>query len=149
MLLFFQLIFLLFSSDSLPRCIIHLVYFFLSTTDLDIKQSFRQWLYSSQSKINNILLLINVYANFPCIYVNICIYIYIFFFFISSYNMWKHVWYPALISHQPRGNNTVSVGQGRTATPDATKQLLPLDRVSKKLCVCVYIYIYIYICQIN
>ena len=42
--------------------------------------------------------------------------------------------------HQPpsRGNNTVSVAQGRTATPGATKQLLPPDRVLREL----YIYIY-------
>ena len=42
-------------------------------------------------------------------------------------------------THQPptRGDNTVSVTQGVTATPGATKQLLPADRI--------YIYIYIYI----
>ena len=38
------------------------------------------------------------------------------------------------------GDNTVSVGQGGTATPGATKQLLPPDRVLREL----YIYIYIY-----
>ena len=37
-----------------------------------------------------------------------------------------------------RGDNTVSVAQGGTATPGATKQLLPPDRVLKEL----YIYIY-------
>ena len=44
--------------------------------------------------------------------------------------------------HQPptRGDNTVSVAQGGTATPGATKQLLPPDRVLREL----YIYIYIY-----
>ena len=44
--------------------------------------------------------------------------------------------------HQPptRGDNTVSVAQGGTATPGATKQLLPPNRVLKEL----YIYIYIY-----
>ena len=43
--------------------------------------------------------------------------------------------------HQPptRGDNTVSVLQGSTATPGATKQLLPPDRVLREL----YIYIYI------
>ena len=48
--------------------------------------------------------------------------------------------------HQPptRGDNTVSVAQGGTATPGATKQLLPPDRVLKEL----YIYIYIYIIYI-
>ena len=42
--------------------------------------------------------------------------------------------------HQPpsRGDNTVSVAQGGTATPGATKQLLPPDRVSRES----YIYIY-------
>ena len=49
--------------------------------------------------------------------------------------------------HPPptRGDNTVSVAQGGTATPGATKQLLPPNRVLKEL----YIYIYIYISQIN
>ena len=46
-------------------------------------------------------------------------------------------------SHQPpiRSDNTVSVAQGGTATPGATKQLLPPDRVFLKN---IYIYIYIY-----
>ena len=45
-----------------------------------------------------------------------------------------------LCPHQPptRGDNTVSVAQGATATPGATKLLLPKDRVLRKL----YIYIY-------
>ena len=45
--------------------------------------------------------------------------------------------------HQPptKGDNTVSVAQGGTATPDATKQLLSPDRVLREL--------YIYIRQIN
>ena len=44
--------------------------------------------------------------------------------------------------HQPptRGDNTVSVAQGGTATPGASKQLLPPGRVLREL----YIYIYIY-----
>ena len=48
--------------------------------------------------------------------------------------------------HQPpnRDDNTVSVAQGGTATPGATKQLLPPDKVFKRI-----IYIYIYIHQIN
>ena len=41
-----------------------------------------------------------------------------------------------------QGDNTVSVAQGSTATPGASKQLLPLDRVCKRN---IYIYIYIYI----
>ena len=45
--------------------------------------------------------------------------------------------------YQPptRGDNTVSVAQGGTATPGVTKQLLPPDRVFKRI---IYIYIYIY-----
>ena len=39
--------------------------------------------------------------------------------------MWKHVQY-----HQ--GDNTVSVAQGGTANPGATKWLLSLDRVFKR-----------------
>ena len=41
-----------------------------------------------------------------------------------------------------QGDNTVSVAQGGTATPGATKQLLPPDRVFKRN-------IYLYIHQIN
>ena len=44
-------------------------------------------------------------------------------------------------------DNTVSVAQGGIATPGATKQLLPPDRVLKELYI--YIYIYIYIRHIN
>ena len=40
-----------------------------------------------------------------------------------------------------RDDNTVSVAQGGTATPGATKQLFPPDRVSKRI---IYIYIHIY-----
>ena len=45
--------------------------------------------------------------------------------------------------HQPptMGDNTVSIAQGGTATPVATKQLLPPDSVLREL--------YIYIRQIN
>ena len=45
-----------------------------------------------------------------------------------------------LCPYQPptRGDNTVSVAQGGTATPGSIKQLLPPDRVLRKL----YIYIY-------
>ena len=52
-----------------------------------------------------------------------------------------------------QGDNTVSVAQGGTATPGATKQLLPPDRVFKRnvyffyiyIHTFIYIYIYIYI----
>ena len=54
-----------------------------------------------------------------------------------------HVQYSALISRQP-GVITVSVIQGNNATPGATKQLLPPDRVFKRI-----IYIYIYIRQLK
>ena len=47
-------------------------------------------------------------------------------------------------SHQPpfRGDNTVSVAQGGTAPPGATKQLLPPDRVLRESYIYIYIYIY-------
>ena len=41
-----------------------------------------------------------------------------------------------------RSDNTVSVSQGGTATPGATKQLVPPDRAFN---IYIYIYIYIYI----
>ena len=46
--------------------------------------------------------------------------------------------------HQPptRRDNTVSVTQGGTAIPGATKQLLPPDRVLRELYIYIYIYIY-------
>ena len=48
--------------------------------------------------------------------------------------------------HQPlsRGDNTVSVAQGGTATPGATKQLLLPDKVLRESYIYIYIYIYIY-----
>ena len=66
-----------------------------------------------------------------------------FFFFIMQRMKARAIPCP----HQPpsRGDNTVSVAQGGTATPGATKQLLPPDRVLRES----YIYIYIYIRQIN
>ena len=54
-----------------------------------------------------------------------------------------HVRYPALISCQ-LGVITVSVAQGSTGIPGATKQLLLPDRVLKELYIYIYIYIYIY-----
>ena len=52
--------------------------------------------------------------------------------FFSSYNVWKHVSYPALINRQP-GVITVSVAHGDGATPVATMQLLPPDKVFKRI----------------
>ena len=65
----------------------------------------------------------------------VCVYIYIYFFFIICVKA-RVIPCP----HQPptRGDNTVSVAQGGTATPGITKQLLPPDRVLREL----YIYIY-------
>ncbi len=37
-----------------------------------------------------------------------------------------------------QGDNTVSVAQGGTATPGATEQLLPPDRVFKKNKLCIH-----------
>ena len=62
-------------------------------------------------------------------------YIYIFFFIIQRVKA-RAIPCP----HQPpaRGDNTLLVAQVGTATPGATKQLLPPDRVLREL----YIYIY-------
>ena len=51
---------------------------------------------------------------------------------------------PCHPQHQPpaRGDNTISIAQGGTATPGTTKQLLPPDRVIRELYIYIYIYIY-------
>ena len=74
------------------------------------------------------------------IYIYIHTDIYIFFFFIMQ--RVKACVIPC--PHQPptMGDNTVSVAQGGTATPGATKQLLPPDRVLRELYIYIYIYIY-------
>ena len=66
------------------------------------------------------------------------IYIYIYIFIIQCV---KACAIPC--PHQPstRGDNTVSIAQGGTATPGSSKQLLPLDRVFKRT---IYIYIYVF-----
>ena len=60
---------------------------------------------------------------------------YIFFFIIQRV---KARAIPCPHQLPSRGDNTVSVAQGGTATPGATKQLLPPDRALREL----YIYIY-------
>ena len=77
------------------------------------------------------------------IHLKIIIYIFLlFFFFIIQRVKARAIPCP----HQPptRGDNTVSVAQGGTATPGATKQLLPPDRVLRESYIYIYIYIYIY-----
>ena len=75
---------------------------------------------------------------FVSIYIYIYIYIYIFilFFFIIQRATPCHYQPPT------RGDNTVSVAQGGTATPGAIKQLLPPDRVLRESCIYIYIYVY-------
>ena len=70
---------------------------------------------------------------------DIYIYIYIYIFIIQCVK--AHV---IPCPHQPatKGDNTVLVAQGGSAAPDATKQLLPPDRVLKELYIYIYIYIY-------
>ena len=69
------------------------------------------------------------------IYSYIYIYMYIYIFFIIQRVKVRVIPCP----HQPptSGDNTVSVAQGGTATPGVTKQLLPPDRVFKRI---IYIY---------
>ena len=80
-------------------------------------------------------------------YIYIYIYIFFFIFFIFIFFLIQRVKARAIpYPHQPpsRGDNTVSVAQGGTATPGATKQLLPPDRVLRESYIYIYIYIYIY-----
>ena len=74
------------------------------------------------------------YADFGCGHTDI------FFFFIIQRVKTRAIPCP----HQPptRGDNTVSVAQGGTATSGATKQLLLPDRVLRELYIYIYIYIY-------
>ena len=75
---------------------------------------------------------------YTCVCVCVYIYIYIYLFLIIQCVKALVISY----SHQlpTRGDNTVSVVRGSTATPGTTKQLLLLDRVFKRI---IYIYIYV------
>ena len=68
------------------------------------------------------------------VFTNHTIYIYNFFFFFFHHT----TCYNLSSSAANQGDNTVSIAQGDTAIPGTAKQLLPLDRVFKKI----YIYIY-------
>ena len=63
------------------------------------------------------------------IYIYIYIYIYILFFHHTTCGSTCDT---LASSAAIQGDNTVSVAQGGTATPGATEQLLPPDRVFKK-----------------
>ena len=67
-------------------------------------------------------------------------YIYSFSFFIIQ--RVKALAIPCPHQAPTSSDNTVSVTQGVTATPGATKQLLPPDRVLRELYIYIYIYIY-------
>ena len=64
-------------------------------------------------------------------------YVYFFSFFIIQRVKARAI--PCPHQSPTRGDNTVLVAQGGTATTGATKQLLPPDRVFKRI---IYIYIY-------
>ena len=66
----------------------------------------------------------------PSLSLSIYIYICVFFFFIIQRVKARAI----LCPHQPptRGDNTVSVAQSGTATPGATKQLLPPEWLFKR-----------------
>ena len=82
-----------------------------------------------------------------------CIYIYIYIYIRTHTYIWMYIPFFFIIQcmkehaipcpYQPptRSDNTVSVVQGCTANPGATKQILPPDRVFQKM---IYIYISIY-----
>ena len=73
------------------------------------------------------------------LYIYICIYMYFFLFIIQRV---KARAIPSPHQSLTRGDNTVSLTRGGTATPGATKQLLPPDRVLRELYIYIYIYIY-------
>ena len=57
----------------------------------------------------------------------------IFFFFFFHHTTCGSTCNTLASSAAIQGDNTVSVAQGGTATPGATEQLLPPDRVFKKI----------------
>ena len=71
---------------------------------------------------------------YMCIYIYMYIYIYIYiyinFFIIKCVKVCA---IPCPCQLPTWGDNTVLVAQGSTATSGATKQLLPLDRVFKRI----------------
>ena len=76
-----------------------------------------------------------VYYLFIYIYMYVCTYVCIHIFILQRVKA-RAIPCP----HQPptRGDNTVLVAQGDTATPGATKQFLPPERAFKRI---IYIYI--------
>ena len=66
-----------------------------------------------------------------CVYFNDQLRTHIYIFFIIQRVKARAI--PSPHQQPTRGDNTVSVAQGGTATPGATKQLLPPDRVLREL----------------
>ena len=99
------------------------------------------FLYLNNLVIDMEILLKSIKFDYPSIKYKVTrmFFLYVFFFFIIKRVKARAIPCP----HQPpsRGDNIVSVAQGGTATPGATKQLLPPGRVLRES----YIYIYIYI----
>ena len=60
------------------------------------------------------------------------IYTFFFFFFFFHHTTCESTYDTLASSAANQGDNTVSVAQGGTATPGATEQLLPPDRVFKR-----------------
>ena len=72
---------------------------------------------------------IYIYAHIcVCVYIYVYICIYIYFHHTTCESTCDTLASPAA----NQGDNTVSVAQGGTATPGATEQLLPPDRVFKR-----------------
>ena len=87
------------------------------------------------------------------IYTYIYIYIYKFFtlslsLYLSHYSLSQFFFHHTTFESRcdttspSRGDNILSVAQGGTATPGATRQLLPPDRVLREWYIYIYIYIY-------
>ena len=102
--------------------------------DNKVSNTRRTWFYWIKPQVPHL----NSFADLLILkYIHMYIYIYIFFFTICV----KVCAMPCPHQLPTGGVNTVSVAQDNTATPGTTKQLLPPDRVFKRI---IYIYIYIY-----
>ena len=91
--------------------------------------------------VKEIVLLIKIHSLLiwlKIIIINIAFIFFFFFFFFFIIQRMKARAIPCPHQLPTRGDNTVSVAQGGTVTPGATKQLLPPVRVLREF----YIYIY-------
>ena len=68
-----------------------------------------------------------------CLCMYVCMYVCVYIYFFFHHTTCGSTCDTLASSAANQGDNTVSVAQGGTATPGATEQLLPPDRVLKKI----------------